>query len=97
MITPRLSACFRALALLALPVVFGACATTAKKPADPSELRIIERKIVTTEYDYITPTGSNIPVRVPKGQGPMAGSGVSTMSAEAFRDIVTRGNTGRRR
>lgn len=96
-ILPRSDACFSALCVVTLASVFSGCASRPKQ-TEPSSLQIIERKIVTSEYEYITPTGSNIPVRVPKGQSSLAANtGVQTMSPEAFREIVTRGNSGRRR
>jgi len=83
------------LGLAVLPIILGACATKAKK-AMLTPL-VIDDKVVTTEYEYVTPTGSNIPIKVPKGGQPLAtASAVQTMSPETFRELVNRPG-GRRR
>lgn len=82
--------------ILGVAFVVAGCSSTPRT-TDASGLKIIEPKIVTTEYQYVTPTGSNIPVRVPKRGSALASStGIQQMDPEAFREIVTRGNSGRR-
>lgn len=65
-------------------------------PAIPRDGRVLP----DSEYEWVTITGSNIPVRVPKS--PTArplppASPVREMSAQEFRDMVQRGfGSGRR-
>jgi hypothetical protein len=67
------------LTLLAAVCVAG-CATTASQPAG----KIAD----SSEYEYVTPLGSNIPVRVLKGQAPKTASPTATMSGEAVQNMM---------
>jgi hypothetical protein len=70
------------------------CASAQKPNAVPGEPKQI------VEYDTVYRTGSNLPVRVPKSPTarPLPGANeVSTMSPEAFRDLVSRGQAAGRR
>ncbi len=76
------------------------CASTPKTAA--AKTATDDKKIVLdeTEYEYVTPTGSNIPVRVPKtpiAHPLVTSSEVTTMSPEQFADIVRRGQTSNHR
>ncbi len=63
---------------LTLLLAAAGCAGTPKSAAD------------TAEYDYVTPLGSNIAVRVPKGQktAPNSTSPTGTMSAEQLGTMI---------
>lgn len=63
---------------LAALLIAGGCAGAPKPSAD------------TAEYDYVTPIGSNIAVRVPKGQktAPNSTSPTGTMSAEQLGTMI---------
>ena len=63
---------------LAAVLLAGGCATTPKPTADAGE------------YEWVTPIGSNIAVRVPKGQktAPNATSPTGTMSAEQLGNLI---------
>ena len=78
-----------ALCLLVVPLCFGACATKH----DPSALAIAPQGIVTTEYEYVTPTGTHIPIRVPKGakaSPTSTASPVTRMNPEVLGELMQR-------
>lgn len=81
----------RSLALLSvttLALLAPGCASTQSPAADakPADAK------VTTEYEYIKVTGSNLPVRVPKNGKPLpAASPTTNMSAENFESVVQQG------
>ncbi|MBI5692720.1 MAG: hypothetical protein HZC55_21795 [Verrucomicrobia bacterium] len=64
--------------LLAIVLLAGCAGTPTKTAADG------------TEYEYVTPLGSNIPVKVPKGQKSAANatSPTATMSADELGAMV---------
>lgn len=72
-------------------LLFTACASTPT--AQIAGPRVV---LDESQYEYVTVTGSNIPVLVPKDRsisnlpGSTAGD-VTYMSPEAFRNLVTRG------
>lgn len=74
-------------------LLFTACSSTPT--AQVAGPRVV---LDNTQYEYITVTGSNIPVLVPKDKsisnlpGSSAGD-VTYMSPEAFRNLVTRGTS----
>jgi hypothetical protein len=64
------------LSLVALAaVVLAGCANTTTQPAS--------KVVDNSEYEYVTPVGSNIPVRVRKGQSAQTASPTATMSGES--------------
>jgi hypothetical protein len=69
----------RLVSLGAALCLLGGCATTPK-PATAA----------AGEYEYVTPLGSNIPVRVPKGQNtaPNTTSPTGTMSADQLGTMI---------
>jgi predicted small secreted protein len=74
--TPRLVSSLVLLSALTL----AGCATTGTaaggKIADSSE------------YEYVTPVGSNIPVRVLKGQAPQTASPTARVSGDAVQNMM---------
>jgi hypothetical protein len=60
--------------LLFSAVTFAGCATQAEKPAGVV--------VSGAEYEYVTPLGSNIPVRVLKGTKPPTSSPSATISGD---------------
>jgi hypothetical protein len=76
---------------VSLSFLLGGCNTAP--PAD-ARADAAKPRVVTNEYKYVTPTGSNIPVRVRKNSTglPETSSPVSTMTAEQLGEIQTRGN-----
>jgi hypothetical protein len=63
------------------------CATPAKQSNDK------DAKGKEIEYVYITPTGSNVPIRVPKDQVNSGGDDSAT-SNKGFEDLQRNGTTG---
>lgn len=70
-----------------LAATLTSCATPAKESSNK------DAKGKEIEYVYITPTGSNVPIRVPKDQ--VAGSGDdSATTNKAFSDLQRNGTAG---
>ncbi len=69
----------RTVPILAAFCLLVGCATTPKPTT-----------ATAGEYEYVTPIGSNIPVRVPKGQtnAPNATSPTGTMSADQLGTMI---------
>jgi len=93
------SLCLRRVAVLILLGLGPSCATQTRKiarPAIPPDGRVLAE----SEYEYVTVTGSNIPVRVPKSPTarPLpSASPVMQVSPDEFRNLVQRGfGSGRR-
>ena len=79
--------------------LFALGCTSAKKPVGPLVAETAPPpRFVTSEYEYVNVTGSQIPIRVPKGAGITGlptSSPVSVMSGEDFRAMMQR-SQGRR-
>ena len=80
-------------------VVAGGC--VSKMMTDPDVSPVENRRMMVGKsgYQQIYETGSNLPVYVPTSPTarPLpSASGVTTMSAEALRDLIRRGQTGGR-
>jgi hypothetical protein len=81
-------------------LVLSACATTQRSGEAIATPHSPGAKILTeADYDYVYVTGSLVPVKVPKqaiARPLPPASDVQTMSAEAFQEVVRRGQTSAR-
>ena len=78
----------------ALVIVGGLAGCASKRPVART---VPPPGTVTREWEWVTPTGSHIPVKVPKHGEPLPGTiPTKTLSTEAFREMQNAGPRARR-